>query len=180
MRFSLGSLSFLLLLGFHSALSGQVASGDTPTRAQVIAAAKAIIQEAHFCTFVTIGPDGHPQARIVDPFPPDSAFTIWIATNPVTRKVREIDRDPRVTLLCFNEAKSEFVTVIGTAVRDTDAAQKAGHWKSAWATLYQDENRGDDYLLLRLEPSRLEVSSRRAGMHNDPKTWLPVIISMPR
>jgi len=33
-----------------------------------------------------IGPDGQPQARIVDPFPPDADSTIWIATNPLTRK----------------------------------------------------------------------------------------------
>lgn len=73
----------------------------------------------------------------------------------------------------------EYVTVVGTAARDTDPVQKAGHWKSAWAPLYQDQNRGDDYLLLRLEPSRLEVSSRRPGMSNAQKSWLPVILSMP-
>jgi general stress protein 26 len=172
--------ALLFVLGIQVPLSAQVTPRETPARAQVIAAARAIIEESHYCTFVTIGPDGHPQARVVDPFPPDSAFTIWIATNPATRKVREIDRDPRVTLLCFNEAKSEYVTVIGTAARDTSAAQKAGHWKSAWAALYRDENRGDDYLLLRLVPSRLEVSSRRPGMSNDPKTWLPVMVEFPK
>lgn len=123
--------------------------------------------------------DGQPQARIVDPFPPDSDLTIWIATNPLTRKVQEIRRDPRVTLLYFSRATFEYVTVLGTAVLDTDSLHKAVHWKGEWAALYKDQNRGEDYLLLRVKPSRLEVVSARRGMHNDPKTWRPVILDVP-
>jgi general stress protein 26 len=136
------------------------------------------MQEAHFCTLVTVGEDGQPQARIVDPFPPDSAFTIWIATNPLTRKVQEIQANPRVTLLCYNPAAYEFVTVLGTATLDTDPVQKAAHWKDAWDSLYKDQNRGDDYLLIRVTPFRLEVVSAKRGMHNDPATWRPVIADL--
>ena len=63
---------------------------------------------------------------------------------------------------------------------DTDAAQKAAHWKAEWAALYKDQNRGEDYLLLRVKPSGLEVVSARRGMGNDPKTWRPVIVDVPK
>ena len=169
----------LLLLGARGPLVAQVTPGDTPPRAEVIAAAKEIMQAARYCTLATIGPGGQPQARIVDPFPPDPDLTIWIATNPLTRKVAEIRSDPRVTLLYFNAATSEYVTVLGTVVLDTDARHKAEHWKPEWAALYKDQNRGDDYQLLRVTPSRLEVVSVRRGIRNDPKTWRPVTLEVP-
>src|SRR5450756_2698087 len=86
MRTLVSSLALLLVLGGPASLFAQVAPPDTPPRAQVIAAAKDIMQEARYSTLITIGRDGQPQARIVDPFPPDSDLTIWIATNPLTRK----------------------------------------------------------------------------------------------
>jgi general stress protein 26 len=178
MRASLRGIALSLVLGAPGHLFAQAAPPAAPARAQVLAAAKDIMQLAHFSTLVTIGPDGQPQARIVDPFPPDSDLTIWIATNPLTRKVQEIRHDPRVTLMYFNAATFEYVTVIGTAAVDTDAGQKAARWKPEWAALYKDRNRGDDYQLLRVKPARLEVVSVRRGIANDAKTWLPVTLDV--
>jgi general stress protein 26 len=115
----------------------------------------------------------------VDPFAPDSAFVIWIATNPLTRKVTEIRRDSRVTLLYFNAAADEFVTVLGTATLVADSSEKAQHWKAEWAAFYKDGPRGDSYLLIRVRPTRLEVVSPRHGLTNDPRTWRPVVLDMP-
>jgi general stress protein 26 len=180
MRVSARGLVLLLALGCPPPLFAQDTPSEPPTRTQVIAAARAIMQEARYCTLITLGLDGQPQARIVDPFAPDSDLTIWVATNSLTRKVQELRRDPRVTLLYFNPTTFEYVTVLGTAVLDTDAGHKAAHWKAAWASLYKDQNRGEDYLLLRVKPSRLEVVSVRRGMRNDPKTWRPVIVDLPK
>lgn len=168
----------LAALSVPSSLFAQVAPGEIPSRTKIVAAAREIMQAAHYCTLVTIGADGQPQARIVDPFPPDSDLTIWIATNPLTRKVDEIRRDPRVTLMYFSAATFEYVTIIGTAVADTGTIAKAGHWKDAWASLYKEKNRGDDYLLLRVKPSRMEVVSVRRGIANDPKTWRPASVDI--
>lgn len=126
---------------------------------------------ARFAPFVTIGEDGHPQARIVDPFVPDSDLTVWIATNPLTRKVSEIRRDARVTLLYFNTAAQEFVTLQGTAMLVSDSVEKVKRWKPEWAPLYKDGNRGEGYLLVRIRPTQLEVVNSRHGMMNDPRTW---------
>src|SRR6188472_3556394 len=120
------ALCFLLVL--PAAAAGQSTGTAQPPRAEVIAAARDVIQKAHYCTFVTIGEDGQPQARLVDPLAPDAAFTIWIATNPLTRKVDQIRRDPRVTLLCFDATTSSYVTVLGRAGLVTAAAEKRAHW----------------------------------------------------
>ena len=169
----------LLVSGLPSTGTAQVAPPSAPPRAQVIAAAKDVMQTARYSALITIADDGQPQARIVDPFAPEADFTIWIATNPLTRKVTEIRRDPRVTLLYFNAAAAEYVTVLGTATLVADSAAKAQHWKAEWAVFYKDGPRGDGYLLIRVRPTRLEVVSPRHGLVNDPKTWRPILVEMP-
>lgn len=168
-----------ILLALALAAPSQSVAQDTASRSRVIAAAKDVMQAARFATFVTIGEDGHPQARIVDPFAPDSDLTVWIATNPLTRKVSEIRRDARVTLLYFNTAAQEFVTLQGTANLVSDSVEKAKRWKPEWAALFKDGPRGEGYLLVRIRPTQLEVVSSRHGMMNDPRTWRPVIIRFP-
>ena len=156
------------------------APSSRPTRAAIISAATDIAQKAHYCTFITIGEDGQPQARIVDPLAPDAGFTIWIATNPLTRKVDQIRRNPRVTLSCFDAATSSYVTMLGRGELISDVAEKQRHWKADWSQIYKNGARGNDVVLIRFTPARLEIVSESRGMVGDPKTWLPLSIDFPK
>jgi general stress protein 26 len=151
-----------------------------PARAAVIAAATDIMQKARYCTFITIGDDGQPQARIVDPLAPEADFTIWIATNPLTRKVSEVRRNPRVTLSCFDAASASYVTVLGRGEGVNDLADRQRHWKKEWAAIYPNGPSGSDFMLIRITPARLEIVSESRGMIGDPTTWLPLSIEFPR
>ncbi len=159
----------LLAIGFVAA----------PTRAEIIAASRDIIQKAHYCTFITIGPNGQPQARVVDPLAPDADFTIWFATNPLTRKVGEIRKNPKATMSCFDSATSSYVTILGTASIVTDPALKRARWKSDWDAIYPLGSAAADVVMIRLTPARLEISSESRGMTGDPRTWLPLSIGFP-
>lgn len=152
------------------------APGDTSS---IVAAAREVMADARYATMVTLGPDGRPQARIVDPFAPEEDLTVWIATNANTRKVREIAADPRVTLLYFDRDGASYVTLIGDGVAVNDPAMKARYWKTEWAAFYPDEYRGEDYLLIKVTVRRLEVSAERLGILNDPVTWRPAIVDLP-
>jgi PPOX class probable F420-dependent enzyme len=168
--------ALLAALCLPSIASAQEAPATPPARADIIKAAADVMQRARYCALVTIGEDGQPQARVVDAFAPEGDLTVWIATKPVTRKVAQIRADPRVTLFYFDAGDPGYVTLIGTAELVTDAAAKRAHWKPAWAGFYEDEYRGDDYLLIRVTPRRLEISSARHKLTGDPDTWRPVII----
>ena len=168
-----------------SKVEGRQAQGEPvrqaqggPDRATVLKVARDVMQQARYCDMVTIGEDGQPQARVIDAFAPEADMTVWIATNPLSRKVAQIRTDPRVTLLYFNPHAMAYVTLIGRAALVTDPAEKAKRWKDDWATLYKDRNRGDDYLLVKITPTRLEVSAEGLGVKNDPKTWKPVLIDL--
>ena len=151
-----------------------------PTRDEILVVARSIIQKARFATFVTVGEKGEPQARIVDPFAPDSSFTVWVGTNALTRKVSQIRRDGRVTLLWFEPGNPGYVSLDGRAMLVSEAAEKEKHWKEEWAGFYRDRNHGYDYLLIRVTPVHMEVVSDANGMISDPKTWRPVMLDFSR
>jgi general stress protein 26 len=131
---------------------------------------------ARFCTLVTIGDAGQPQARIVDPIEPDAGFAVYVATNPRSRKVEEIRKDPRVTLLYFDPARSASVTLIGRAV-EVMGAEKSAHRKKEWDGFFPAD-RPETYSLYRIVPSRAEVVSAADGLAGDPATWRPEIVDL--
>ena len=149
-----------------------------PSAAQIRAAAFDIMRAARYCTLITVDTDGVPQARIVDPRIAEGEGSIWIATNPLTRKVKEIEKNPRVVLTFFNQPSDEYVTVHATARVVMDTARKAAHWKPEWRAFYKDETRGADFMLFELRPVRFEVSSARHKLNNDPTSWRPVILDV--
>jgi general stress protein 26 len=177
MRHFFIGLALLSAMALPSA--AQSPPAPAPSRANIAAGAKDIIEKARYATLITIGLDGHPQARIVDPMTTDANFITWIATNPLTRKVNEIRRNPRVTLLYFDTTSSSYVTLIGRAALVTDDAEKAKHWKDEWSPFYETRDGKRDVTLIRLTPSRLEVVSPGRGLVGDPRTWLPLSITFP-
>jgi general stress protein 26 len=151
-------------------------ASQPPDRAVVLKVASGIMERARYCTLVTVGADGHPQARVMDAFPPEAEMIVWMATTPLSRKVGEIRKDPRVTLGYFDAKTMGYVTVVGKATLVSDPAEKAKRWKDDWAKIYKDRNRGDDYLLIRVAPIRLEVSAEGEGVKNDPRTWRAAVV----
>ncbi len=166
----------------HASTSAPPPVGQAPatplSRTELLAAAKEMMEAAGYCALVTNGEDGHPQAREIDAFPPEDDLTVWIATKAATRKVGQIRRDPRVTLYYQVPSGAGYVTLLGRAVIVTDPAEKARRWKEAWASFYDDRNRGDDYTLIKVTPFRLEIVSLAHNIINDPATWRPVIVDL--
>jgi len=150
-----------------------------PTKAQIIAAARDIMTRARYATLTTIGEDGQPQARIMDPMVPDKDMTVWVGTNPLSRKVGEIRKNGRVTLLYFNTTRLEYATLTGVADIVTDKAEKARHWKAEWSSFYKEGAKGDDFVLIRVRPARIEIVSPQRKLVNDPKTWRPAGVALP-
>lgn len=170
-----------LAMALPVAASAAAPSAPLPVadRSAILKAAREISSKARYAAFVTIGPDGQPQARIIDPIGPDAEFTVWVATNPATRKVADLARDPRATLQFFEASLPAYVTLVGTASLVADPEVKALHWKDDWGPFYKDKSRGADFTLLKFVPKRLEVVSQTHGLVNDPKTWMPVSLEFP-
>lgn len=154
--------------------------GQAPPRDAIIKAARAVIAAARYATLATVDElGGSPQTRVVDPFEPEPDFTIWIGTNSETRKLQQIARNPRVSLLYFDAPRQHYVSIVGVAAVVRDASEKSRRFKPEWKAFYSNGGSGDDYVLIKITPSRLEIVAESLGMKNDPKTWRPVSTTLP-
>lgn len=153
---------------------------QAPPREAILKAARDVIGAARYATLTTIDElGGFPSSRVVDPFAPESDFTIWVGTNAASRKVQQIARNPRVTLLYFDAPRQHYVSLIGSATIVRDAAEKNRRFKPEWQAFYKNGRSGDDYVLLKVIPSQLEIVAESAGMRNDPVTWRPLALRLP-
>jgi general stress protein 26 len=146
-------------------------------RDTLIAAAYEIMATTRFAALVTLDESGHPRVRTMDPFLPDEDMVVWLGTNRRTRKVQEIEDDPRVNLYYASPDADGYVSVYGTARLVDDPAEKARRWKDEWTQFYPD--REASYLLIAVVPTRIEIVSYRRGIVGDPDTWEPASIEFP-
>ncbi len=140
-------------------------------REELIAAAREIMSAARYCALITLDSSGQPQARTLDPFPPDENLVVWLGTNPRSRKVAAIRRNPRVTLYYFDREAQAYVTIHGIARLINDPKAKMKWWKDEWLAFYHD--RAKDYLLIRVTPEKLEVVNVSKAILGDPLGWKP-------
>lgn len=139
------------------------------TRVKLKTAALDMMKSAGLCSFITIDQQGRPAARMMDAFPPDSSFVVWLGTNPRSRKVKEIKKNPSVCLYYANPTIPGYVMLQGKAVLVNDPKEKEKRWKPGWEEFYK--SRDKDYILIKVIPSRLEVVNYKLGMTGNPVTW---------
>jgi len=151
-----------------------------PSRDAIIEAGRDIMVAAVQCALVTIGPDGAPQARMMDPFPPEDDLVVWMATSRATRKVAEIRADSHATLIYFDRDNPGYATLVGSVRIVDEPAEKRTRWKDAWKDFYPGGPEGPSYLLLEFVPERLEVVSVKHAIAADPLAWKAAIVEFDR
>lgn len=165
-----------MVLAILPSVSDAQAPARTAAKPSLEQSARRIVASVTYPTFITNDATGRPQARTVQPQQPDSAWTVWFATNPRTRKVREIARDPRVVLHYFDLPTLSYVSLIGRARVVRDRASKDAHWTAAWSAFYPD--RDTSVVLIEVSAERLEIVSSTLGISGDAATWRPPTIRL--
>ena len=102
-----------------------------------------------------------------------------MATHSKTRKVNQIKKNPKIGLHYFDKDGVSYVTVIGHASLVTDLDKRKEFWNNDWEDFYSDSYRGNDYILIRTRPIRIEVVSYKHGIAADPGSWRPAIVEFP-
>ena len=136
--------------------------------------AREIIDSAGAKVLVTVDQDGIPHARQMDPFTPDENFTIWFATNPHTRKVKQIKNNPNAAVFYYDPDSGGYVSINGVAelINDPDAKKK--YWKGYWKRYYA--NPEEDMILIKFKPERMELISFKHGLFWKDSTFIPQYI----
>ncbi len=147
---------------------------ETGNREQILLATKEIIEASGTCALITLDENNLPQVRTMDPFLPESDYTIWLATNPTSRKASQIRNNPNVTLYYTDKNDNGYVSIYGIAELVNDQQEKDKRWKEEWKDFYP--NRTDSYLLIKVVPTHLEVINYSRGINGNPKTWQPAVV----
>lgn len=145
------------------------AAPSAAERAQLLAAAREIMTAQTYCAFITVDREGRPQARTVNPFPPEDDMTVWFATGIQTRKVQEIRDNPHVLVYYADHAKATgYVALSGRAVLVSDKAEIERHRRAYWAQAFPGDR---NLVLVKVVPERLDVLNYKAGTRQDSVTW---------
>jgi len=158
-------------------IASRAATDSQATRGKMLGVARDIIKASRFAALVTQDPSTGSAARTIDPAPPDSAMVVRFVTNPRSRKVRQLARDPRVTLYYFDAKAFRYVTLSGRARAVRDSVARHRLWYDEWTPFYADRMR--DAAMYEVLPTRLEIVSEADGVVGDSVTWATPTVRWP-
>jgi hypothetical protein len=98
---------------------------DVASFAEIAAEFQARVARIAWATVATVGPDGAPRTRILHPIWEDHIG--WIATTRGTLKIRQIGREPRVSLTYWDPLQDN-VHIEAVATVTDDVADKSRIW----------------------------------------------------
>jgi general stress protein 26 len=136
--------------------------------------AKEIMSDAKNCALITIDTAGIAHARAMDPFLPEVDFTVWMGTNSRSLKVRQIEKNKKVTLYYFDSEGVSYVTLQGVAEIVNTKVEKEKFWKKKWENFYP--NRTTDYRLIKFTPNKANIISEKYQILGDSISWETPII----
>lgn len=141
-------------------------------REALLGAAREIIAGDPTAALVTVDAEGRPRVRSVTTSGLGDDGSIWIATRPTTRKVRQIEGNPSVALYFADDDGHAYVSVMGEAIlhRDVATFEARSPIRGEWLhQLWPDYP--EDFLLIEVRPAWLEVLGH--GIEASVDAWRP-------
>lgn len=100
--------------------------------AKVLQAARKLMASDENMALVTVDADGQPRVRTVRAFPaqidpadPRSGLRVWVMTRESTRKLAQLQENPRATLYFNDDEKLSYLAIMGRATIHTDPGYPA-------------------------------------------------------
>ncbi len=148
----------------------------SPKEQKILQVARNIMSRAYFGSLITINKEGSAKARLMEPFAPEKNFVIYLATNPKSRKVHEIQHNHQATLHYIDEPRTGYVSLYGKIFIETNDSVIKAHWKKGWEKFYPHKNK--DYLLLKFIPDYLELISIPDSLTGNTTNWQPERVNL--
>lgn len=144
----------------------------TISRDSLLQIARTIIDSSSCSVLVTVDEQSRPRIREMDPFPPGKDWVIWLGTSPRSRKIQQIKHNAQVVVYYYDDEGLSYVSIAGRASIINDADLKKKYWRDYWKRFYP--NPETDYVLIRVEPERMEIFSVEYAIFGDTATSEPV------
>lgn len=102
---------------------------------------------------ITHGADGYPESRPMSLIERDGN-RMWFVTSRASRKVRQIDVQPRVSVFFIDTERFNYAAVHGCAAVVNEPALARRVWREEWRDEWPEGPDDPDYVLLRVDGSR--------------------------
>lgn len=139
-----------------------------PSVDEMVALALQTMRAVQYAFLITWSSGAEPHARLMQPFPPEDDLTVWFGASPRSRKVRDVTDNPKVLVTYQHDAESAYLSLYGSAVVVDDLAERQRRWMETWSAFFIGGPTGDDYVLLRVTPYRLELMNFAHGVTPPP------------
>jgi len=139
--------------------------------------ARSMLKKSKYCFLITNSNKQWPSARMVQPIIDFDTFVIWLGTNPTLRKIKEIEKNPNVTLAFGNDRENANLIIYGKASIIQEVQEKRKHWIGSWLLFFPSGPRGDDFVLIRIEPSEMELMNFKKSVVPEPFGLKPIKIA---
>lgn len=119
--------------------------------------ARKIVNSSEVFVLSTVDGRNRPQSRFMGAKLVDKGMTIYMETYARSRKIRQIEKNPRIQLLFATKDYSEVVTLSGKASMDKSMTVRKRIWKENPASAEYFSGYDDPALgLIRFKPELLE------------------------
>lgn len=146
------------------------------TAERLLAVARETIRAAEYCFLITQDRSGQVSTRLMQPFDPEPDLTIWMGASPKSRKVRQIREDGRATLAYQDKASNAYAVLSGSAAIVDDPAQRRHYWREGWEAFFKQGPEGEDYVLIRFTPNRIELMNFAQEVAPEPYGLRPAVL----
>lgn len=157
-----------------SAFKARVRSRSDLRLEHCLAIARAMAGRGDYALLVTTSASGPPNARVVEPILDGDTFTLWIGAHPASRKVAELHAAPKATLAFVDRKRRANLVMHGEAVVDTSLESRRKFWLPRWRLFFPEGPSGDDYVVLKFTPARIELMSFADDVVAEPFGLTPV------
>ncbi len=163
------SIGMVLALFFLSGLNPESAHQTCVKDKLILNASMDIIKSSKYCVLISKGSDGYPNARMMDPFPPDREWVIWMGTNSKSRKVAEIRKNNKISIYYESKGGDGYLNLKGEGFIINDQGKKQKYFKKEWVEFYPGKR--ENFILIKFVPRKLEIVSYKNGLLGDKVTW---------
>jgi len=113
-----------------------------------------IVEESEIALFITQA-DGYPRVRPMTLIAYEEDGGVWFATSKSSRKIEEIQKNPKVTVCFLDLEGSAYAQLFGRAEVIEDREIKEEFWDEEWKE-YWEGPEDPDYVLIHVQVSKAE------------------------
>lgn len=113
-----------------------------------------IVEESEIALLITLA-DGYPRVRPMTLIAYEEEGGVWFATSKSSRKVEEIEKNPKVTVCFLDLEGSAYAQLFGQAEIIEDREVKEEFWDEEWEE-YWEGPEDPDYVLIHVQVDKAE------------------------